>query len=279
MQEVTPPVPDPVAEEEALLDRQARELLRLRLVVPVWLRRNPGLTLTALYLFASVVGVFFHFLLLRRFGFNVLEFSETTDFLMVVVREPLTVALALLGVVFYVVYIGAANWVGALVQGRFPRLKWSLEKRRKHLEDIRRIAPWLQVSFIGVYALVFVMVYSKWRANRIKDGDFRPMIVDYKTDSPLADGTFRAKNLALLGTTSRFLFFYDPATKRADVVPLDSIARLNWDARTRREKKADQEAAASTEAAAAASTPAPAAPVEVPAVPPAPGGSPAPAQP
>jgi hypothetical protein len=277
MQEATSPAPELPTEEEALLDRQEREFHRAQLVIPAWLRRNPGVTLTALYLFASVIGVFFHYQLLRRFGFNALDFSETTDFLMVVVREPLTVALALLGVPFYLAYGALVVWIGTAVQRRFPRFKKSPETRRRNLESMRRLRPWLQGAFIGTYALLFVMIYSKWRATRIKEGDFRPMILDYKTDSPRPDGSLRTENLALLGSTARFAFFYDPATKRADVVPLDSIARLNWDARTSREREAAKETPTTAEAV----TSVPAAPAVVPTAPdaPPPAGPPAPAKP
>ena len=75
-------------------------------------------------------------------------------------------------------------------------------------------------------------------------GDFRKVTVEFKTDSPRADGSPRAEGLALLATTSRFVFLYDPATKRAEAVPLDSIARLVWDARSRKEKAAEAEAKA-----------------------------------
>src|SRR5262245_33080546 len=98
-----PPTDEHLAAEHAAVDREEREVYALRLAVPAWLKDNPALGLTVVYLFASVVGLVFHFLFLKRFGFNVTEFSETSDFLMVVVREPLTVALALLGVPFYVV--------------------------------------------------------------------------------------------------------------------------------------------------------------------------------
>ena len=103
-----PPAGDLLAGQHADLDREEHELMRLKLAVPDWLRDNPGLCLTLIYLFASVVGVIFHSRLLKRFGFDVLEFSETSDFLMVVVREPLAVSLARLGVPFYLVY-GAAT--------------------------------------------------------------------------------------------------------------------------------------------------------------------------
>ena len=50
------------------MDREEQEFMRLSLVLPAWLKDNPGLCLTALYLFASVVGIVFHYLFLRRFG-------------------------------------------------------------------------------------------------------------------------------------------------------------------------------------------------------------------
>ena len=62
------PAPDPVAAELAALDREEQEMMRLQLAWPGWLRDNPGLSLTMLYLFASVVGMVFHYLLLKRFG-------------------------------------------------------------------------------------------------------------------------------------------------------------------------------------------------------------------
>lgn len=239
----TPTSPLPAEEallaEHAAIDREEEEFLRLRLTIPGWLRDNPGLCLTLVYLFTSVIGVVFHFLFLRRFGFNVLEFSETGDFLMVVVREPLTVGLAMMGLVFYVAYGWSVRWITPWTRRRFARLRSTPEKRRATMHQMRRWQPVIQVSFIGVYAVLFVMLFSNWRASRIRAGDFRKVTVHYKTDSPKADGSLTADGLALLGTTSRFVFLYDPATKRADVVPLDGIARLTWDARSRRERAAE----------------------------------------
>lgn len=235
----------PSSAEEALLaehaeiDREEQEFMRLRLVVPAWLRDNPGLCLTALYLFASVVGIVFHFQFLRRFGFNVLEFSEGSDFLMVVVREPLAVALAMMGLVFYLAYGWCAVKLTPWVRRKFSRLRSTPEKRRTTMAQLRQWQPVLQAVFIGVYAFVFVTFFSQWRASRIRAGDFRKVTVDYKTDSPRADGSLTADGLALLGTTSRFVFLYDPAAKRADVVPLDAISSLSWDARTRKERAAE----------------------------------------
>lgn len=234
-----PPVSDSLNEEHAALDREDAELLRLRVLAPLWLRENPGLVLTALYIGASLVGILFHYLFLRRFGLNVLEFSETSDFLMVVVREPLTVALALLCVPFYIGYGALTVPMGRWARRRFAILRSTPEKRRTNQVRMRPWMPALQISFIVVYAVVFVMFYSQWRAYQVRSGNFKKVTVEFKTDSPMADGALRAEGRALLGTTSRYVFFYDPVAKRSDAVPLDAIARMVWDARSRRERAAD----------------------------------------
>lgn len=213
--------------------------MQLRLTVPGWLRDNPGLSLTLVYLFASVIGVVFHYMFMKRFGFNVLEFSEAGDFLMVAIREPLTVALALMGVPFYLVYGWGAMRLSRWARERSARIRSTPEKRRQTMARMRRWQPLLQAGFIGIYAILFVMLFSQWRVSRIKAGDFRKVTVHYKTDSPPATGSLVAENLALIGTTSRFVFLYDPATKRSDVVPLDAIAHLTWDARSRKEREAE----------------------------------------
>lgn len=269
MQPPTTPSPSSPPDEalsaaHADVDREEEELLRLRLVLPDWLRNNPGLSLTLLYLFASMIGVVFHYLLLKRFGFNVLEFSEASDFLMVVVREPLTVALALMGVPFYLGYGWVAVRFGRWTRRRSAWLRSTPEKRRATITRMRRWTILMQASFIGVYALVFVMVYSLWRASRIRAGDHRKVTVHFKTDSPRPGGALVAEGLALLGTTSRFVLLYNPATKQSEVAPLDAIANLVWDARSRREREADARSIQPKEEAPAPAPAEPAKPAEPP---------------
>jgi len=234
-----PPAPDATLAEQEALDREEAEFMRLRLIAPLWLRENPGLVLSAIYVAASIIGVLYHFLFFRRFGVNVLEFSEASDFLMVVVRDPLTVALALLGVPFYLLYGALTMPLSRWSRRHFAALRSTPEKRRKMHERMRPWWPLMQGGFIGIYAILFVMVYSSWRAKQIRAGGFRKVAVEYKTDSPRPDGTLRLEGLGLLGTTARFVFLYDQVNRRTEVVPLDAIARLVWDARTRRERAAD----------------------------------------
>ncbi len=227
------------AEELAQLDREERALHKLRFSAPGWLRRNPGLGLTAAYIIASITGLVFHSRLLRAFGFNVLEFSDTADFLMVVVREPLTVAMALAGVPIYIGYMAVVMRLAALWWKRFPRLKPTPAKRRATLARFSRWSLLFQWSFVTVYAVAFIMIYSVWRARQIRAGETPTVTLVYKADAPLAGGGFRHEKVALLGTTTRFIFIYDPVSRTSEAVPLDSVARLIWDARSRKERNAE----------------------------------------
>lgn len=238
---LTPPEPSAAAQAEELaqLDREERRLFKLQFGAPDWLRLNPGLGLTAAYIIASITGLVFQSRLLRSFGFNVLEFSDTADFLMVVVREPLTVALALAGVPIYIGYMAVMLRLATVFWKWFPHRRSSPEKRRRTLERSRGWSRLFQWSFICVYATAFIMFYSVWQARQIRAGETTPVTVVYKTDAPLASGGFRHEKVALLGTTTRFLFIYDPVSRTSEAVPLDSVARLIWDARSRKERNAE----------------------------------------
>lgn len=230
--------------------------------LPKWLKDNPGLTLTLLYVSASIIGLLYNFLFFRRFGINVLEFSETTDFLMVVVREPLTIATAFSGVLVYVAYATLVKTATLASYRWWPKLRGTPEKRLKMHRLNQRLVPLMQISFIGAYAFLFVVLYSKRQARLVREGDQQWVTVAYRSDTPanMADQPRRAK---LLGTTARFVFLYHPESKTAVTVPLDAVAQLEWDARTGAERAAD-EAAVEKKGAASANVAVPAPAVELP---------------
>jgi hypothetical protein len=68
------------------------------------------------------------------------------------------------------------------------------------------------------------MIYSRYQAGKIRAGDFRPVLVEFKADA-LRDQEATWSG-ALVGTTTRFIFLYDRPSNRVEVVPLESVARL-----------------------------------------------------
>ncbi len=227
------------------------EIWKPRLRVPNWLRENPGLLLSVVYLALSAVGLLYQFLFFRRFKLNVLEFSDAADFLMVVVREPLTVAMASLGLLFYWVYMWSSLQAAGWFFRRWPRWRKDPAKVATAREKARKMAPSAQVMFILTYAVLFTMLYSTRQADRAREGAFPRVTVQFKADAVAQAAPFEA---TLLGTTSRFVFLYRAETKRAEALPFDAIAQLSWDARRRQDREgneapAEEQARPSDEAA------------------------------
>lgn len=218
------------------LFREELDLWRLRLGIPQWLKDNPGLVLTGAYVIASILGMAYVFQFFRRFRINVLEFTEVTDFLMVVIREPATIALALSSIPLYWLYMRTTMPWFQRMQRRWPKLQGDLAKRQARLALARKMVPYTQAAFIIVYAMLFMLLYSAWQASRVRAGSYPKVTVEYKPDASPDTAPFSA---TLLGTTARFLFVYRPETRRAEAIPFDSIARLSWDARSRRERQAE----------------------------------------
>lgn len=262
-----PPTENQPSNEDLASTAPDWEIWKPRLTVPRWLQDNPGLVFTALYLTLSVVGLLYQFLFFRRFQLNVLEFSDATDFLMVVVREPLTVAMASLGLAFYWVYMWVTLRIAERFYRRWPRWRNDPVKLAASREKARNMVPSAQVMFIGTYALLFTMLYSVWQSKRAREGDYPRVQVQFKVDAAGPVAPFEA---TLLGTTSRFVFLYRPETKRAEALPFDAIAQLSWDARRPRERAAEAGSAPETlppPAPAATPAAAPAMPAAAPVAP------------
>lgn len=215
------------------------EIWKPRLRVPNWLRENPGLLLSVVYLLLSAVGLLYQFLFFRRFKLNVLEFSDAADFLMVVVREPLTVAMASLGFFFYWVYMWSSLQAAGWFFRRWPLWRKDPAKLAAAREKARKMAPSAQVMFILTYAVLFTLLYSNRQAGRAREGDFPRVTVQYKA-GVVAGAQAAPFEATLLGTTSRFVFLYRAETNRAEALPFDAIAQLSWDARRRQDHEAEE---------------------------------------
>jgi hypothetical protein len=173
-------------------------------------REHPTLVLTLTYLALTFVGLIHDLWFYRYFNINILDFSETSDFLLAAIRNPAAVLLSMLPI--------------AILMG-FRRL------RETAIRVFTRTR--LYGLFVIVYAILFTQFYSAREAGRIKNGVGRR--VTYIRN----DGIRTDEQPILLGTTARFLFFYHPSTKTTEIVPIDATTALRVDSRRRREREQD----------------------------------------
>ena len=192
---------------------------RRRELISGLLRENPGLTLTIGYIATSLIGLLFSWSLLNRFGLNILDYTEVTDFLIAALREPLTflVAASAIPVVYLIRYLNGKEqrfWQRHPPKSAILKryCKWSSESYGDPFTDI----------FITIaYAFLFIALYSDWKATQIRDG------VGQKVDVEIGwEDETRRMNRILVGGTTRFLFVFDTDDQRMEAIPHESVLRV-----------------------------------------------------
>ena len=178
-----------------------------------WIRQffleHPALFISGLYLFASLIGLFYEWNFLRLFGINVFLYSETSDFLLASLKEPFTWGLTILAV-FLVMIDNAA---GALLHGaRKPGklFRWYGSKRYR------------QFNYLVVVVLIgwFLYMHGSVTERSIREGKAELLTLQLSDGSP-------ARDLVMLGTTGRFAFFFDHSLEKIFIYPHESILEIS----------------------------------------------------
>jgi hypothetical protein len=187
---------------------------------PVWaglVREHSGLLLTAGYLVLTLIGLIYELWFFAYFRINILEYVETSDFLLAALRTPLVILLSLLPVPLAWLLFRLNGWLRL----RYPAYgKWDrgMENRLFAGSILRRYLS--RAFFVLVYATVFTQLYAERVTDRIKAGHGREVQVELANGAPFTSRTL------LLGTTAKYVFLYLPAEKKTHVIPIENVSRL-----------------------------------------------------
>jgi hypothetical protein len=173
------------------------------------LREHPALIISGFYVGASFVGMFWSWAFLRRFGINVFNYAQISDFLLASLKEPFTWVLVVLAVLM----VSADNAYSRRVERR-GKSRWF---------GWYGSPTYRMINNVGVIALVsvFIFVYATIEAERVRDGDGKVVEVTFEPGQP-------ASTALLLGTTSQFVFLYDGATDRVDIHPFENVHAISF---------------------------------------------------
>lgn len=178
---------------------------------------HPGLLLTTAYLIITAIGLVYDARLYAEFRINIAEYAETSDFLLAAARAPLIIVLSLLPIPLLIV----VAWFDRWSRRRFPRYAALSRRSEAAMGGERRARLLSRGLFVGIYAVMFTMLYAERVAKDIKQGRGRRVEVE------LVDGTPGPGELpVLLGTTAKFVFLYYPTVQRTHVLPSENIARI-----------------------------------------------------
>ena len=172
-------------------------------------REHPALLLSAFYVAASVIGMFYAWSYLRHFGVNVFYYAQISDFLVASLKEPFTWVLVALAVALVMLDNAQSRSIERREPGKW--LRWYGSPRYRFINN-----------FVAV-ALVFgfIFVYADSKADNTRAGDGKTVDVTY------ASGEVAASRM-LLGTTGQFVFLYDQSAEIVYVHPHESIAEISF---------------------------------------------------
>lgn len=222
------PCLDPVAPPVAV--KTAADPLGPSIVVRLLgvLKREPVLFVTLAYLFVSFLGLWSSFWFYRRFDIPILDYMQSSDFFVAGLRRPQF--FLLLGVTLFWLWLCAwpMRWVERnheRADGYRRRYWWGKylfpdPRSAKGLWGLRS-ETMLVVAFLGL-ALHVVYTFSTLSAKDILRGRDKTHRVSISLSR---EGTKPAE-ASLLGTTSAFVFLWREDTRRTEIVPIESIAKI-----------------------------------------------------
>ncbi len=176
-----------------------------------FLRQHPALLVSAFYVAASIIGMFYYWAYLRHFDINVFNYAQISDFLIVSLKEPFTWALVVLSVGGVLLDNASSRRVER--KGTWKWLRWYGSPRYRFINNI--VAIYIVLSFIYIFAM--------FQANDTKDGEGKKVEVTLAEDEDV-------RAMTLLGTTGQFVFLYDADTERVDIHPIEGIQSISFQA-------------------------------------------------
>jgi hypothetical protein len=184
-------------------------------------RAHPTLLITLAYLTLTAVGLVYDAWLYMYFRINIIEYSETSDFLLAAVRTPLVIILSILPVLI----LWALTSLRRRARRAFPRYdKWSKRYQGTlwDMDSPRARGP-IGFVFVVVYAILFTQLYALRVADNIKAGRGRVVKVEMIVPGsvPTTDTTL------LVGTTGKFVFLYNPRSNQTRIVPFENVSSIS----------------------------------------------------
>jgi hypothetical protein len=218
----------PELEELRTLQKDSGAPVRRRRLLADIAHEHPTLLLTLGYVALTAVGLVYDAWLYMYFRINVIEYSETSDFLLAAVRTPLVIILS----VSPILILWAVTRLRRQARKTFPRYdRWSrrYEGTIWDMENPRVGGP-IGVVFVIIYAILFTQLYALRVANNIKAGHGRVVKVEM-----IAPGTLPVADTTLLiGTTGKFVFLFDPRANQTRIVPFENVSSISVVAKRRR---------------------------------------------
>ena len=172
-------------------------------------KEHPALIVSAFYVAASLIGMFYSWAYLRWFGINVFNYAQISDFLLASLKEPFTWGLVIIAVVLVLIDNASSRRVERKTTAKW--LAWYGSPKYRFMNNFVAI----------LVVLLFLYSYAFAQARDTRDGDGKYVDVVFADSGA-------AITALLLGTTGQFVFLYDEDTERVDIHPIENIHSISF---------------------------------------------------
>jgi hypothetical protein len=172
-------------------------------------KEHPALIVSAMYVAASVVGMFYSWAYLRQFGINVFNYAQISDFLLASLKEPFTWGLVFIAVALVLIDNASSRRFEHKTTSKW--LAWYGSPKYRFMNNFVAI----------LVVLLFLYSYAFAQARDTRDGDGKVVDVMFADSGA-------ATTALLLGTTGQFVLLYDEDTERVDIHPIENIHSISF---------------------------------------------------
>ena len=189
-------------------------------------RREPVLLVTCSYLFISVYGLWDSYWFYRRFDIPILEFMQSSDYFVAGLRRP--------EYLWLLAWTLLASWLALMPERwrrRHPERVPAIERRWWGRVLLPRRSDWwmymglhpeTMATLTALLAMtVGLYLFGDARGQRIHAGSGHAVSVRLSDQAQALPGDWR-----MLGTSSAFVFVWNPQEERAEVLPIDGVAAI-----------------------------------------------------
>jgi hypothetical protein len=174
--------------------------------------KHPTMLLTLCYFIITAIGVIYSYYFYQEFGINILKFADLSDFLLASILEPLSIVVfGLLVVTNLFLY-----WLDIILRKRFPSYGRFLE--RKFMSKYSDPIGFVILISVFTFSLIETVAIRNSEEIKLEGGDeFLVKMTEYEDN-------VTESRLTVLGSSSRYAYFYDSKKSVALVVPVENVA-------------------------------------------------------
>ncbi len=191
--------------------------------IAAFLGRHPVVALTVLYIWASTIGLIYHWRLFGHFGINLFDFAEANDFLLAAFKNPygfLSVAISVLIGILIAILAALLPYLAAFLPNLSPKVRRSLR------HELSPKDAW-SISLFSV--VVLFTFYVPWKTAAITAKSIRSADGDafeIRLQRRPAENEQVLRGQILIGSTGKFMFFYKSQTSEVTAIPVSNVASL-----------------------------------------------------